>query len=1049
MFKKLTILGAVVALLFASCNSGNKQQKDIAALRAKHAQYLANSPFNNTAVLSKAERKKLGIPPNKYLERQWELTINPEIGRPTPEKLWDIRKDVRNRWQNRNVPGTVDIPWIERGPGNVGGRTKAVMFDPADPTHKRVFAGGVSGGLWINDDITNPNSEWHLTSLPHNLAVTSISYDPANPQNMFVGTGESYTSGAVNGNGIWRSTDGGQTWEHVFGGKSGDTQFVTNATLSITSPNALQGDYVAVNAAFGDVDYNNFTGNLVLVDDGSANPTLACNALVNGAAISGNIAVIERGTCYFVDKVKNAQNAGAIGVLMINNVDGSPIIMGGTDATITIPSVMISKADGAAILNALNNSTTISVNITNNHTDFAMGYIVPGITHINDIVARNNNGVTEIYATAGDSYYADASLFTVMGHGYQGVYKSTDNGTTWQQVALPLDPDGNHYTPFDLEIAADNKIWLTTTRGTVTGAAQGAIMSSDDGNTFNVVLPVQNIGRMELAVSKSDPGKMYLIAVQYSGAGGTPLGLKTTDGFVSDISAMTNPSDGDLGGSDFTNGQSFYDLFIEVDPNNDDVVYIGGIDIFKSTDGGNQWNQISSYYGNTSSNIIHPDQHGIAFADSQHILFGNDGGVAYTDNGGNTIVHRNNKFNVTQFYHMAVAPTTAFNGDYFMAGAQDNGTQLFENAPQSVANSTTTQGGDGAYCFFDQDGTDKYRISNYVYNGNIRLYDYTIQYWKTVNSEYTSHGDFINQEALDSHLNILYSNYSSRTSSGNTYAIRRYSNLLGSINKQTIQDPSMNSFPTALTVSPYTTNASKLFVGLQNGKLLRVDNAQSTPQFTDITGSEFVGSISDIEFGQNENEIYVTIFNYGVTNIFYSNDGGATWVSKEGDLPDMPVNTIMPNPLNPNEVIIGTDLGIWATPNFNDANPNWYPTRNGMTDVKVTDLELRDDNMVFASTYGRGVFSGQFTSDTNAVNEVETVQVNVYPNPAAAYLNVKLPVSLNTTAYVFDVNGREVLKQTVNNADRLSFDLRGLSKGYYFVKLKNGKTNYVAKFIKQ
>jgi len=1048
MLKKFTFLLAVLSLVLTSCNS-NTHKNEVAKLRAKHAQHLANSPFNKTQELSKAERKKLGIPPNKYLERQWELTMNPRVGRPTTENLNVIRQQVKERFQNRNVPGTNAIPWIERGPGNVGGRTKAVLFDPADPTHKRVFAGGISGGLWVNDDITNPNSEWQLTSLPHNLAVSSITYDPNNTQNMFIGTGESYTGGAVNGNGIWRSTDGGQTWSNVFGGQSGDAQFISNATLSISSPPSLQGDYYAVSAAFGDIDYSSFSGNLVLVDDGSANPTLACDALVNGSAVNGNIAVIERGTCYFVDKVKHAQDVGAIGVLMINNVSGGPIIMGGDDASITIPSVMISKADGVAILDALNNSTPVSVTITNNHTDFAMGYLVPGITHINDIVARDNNGVTEIYASAGDSYYSNASAFTVMGYGSKGVYKSTDNGATWQELNIPLDPDGKKYTPFDLEISADNKIWLTTTGSIVDGTANGALLSSTDGQNFNVIIPATNIGRTELAVSKTDPGKMYMLTIQISGTSRTVIGLKTNDGFVANFTPFNMPSDGDLGGSDFTNGQSFYDLFIEVDPNDDNTLYVGGIDIFKSTNGGSNWTQISSYYGSTSSNVIHPDQHGITFADSDHILFGNDGGVAYSANAGTTIVHRNNKYNVTQFYHMAVAPTTVFSGDYFMAGSQDNGTQLFENAPLSVADSDMTQGGDGAYCFFDQDGTDKYRISNYVYNGNIRLYDYTIQYWKTVNSEFSNHGDFINQEALDSHLNILYSNYSTRSASGNTYALRRYSNLLGTISKQNIQDPMMNSFPTALKVSPFTTTSSKLFVGLQNGKLLKVENANLSPVFTDISGADFVGSISDIEFGQTENDIFITIFNYGVQSIFYSNDGGATWVNKEGDLPDLPVNTIMQNPLNTNEVIIGTDLGVWATPNFYDANPNWYPTRNGMTDVKVTDIELRDDNMVFASTYGRGVFSGQFTADAGSVNENNRINVTVYPNPASDFIQVKLPVSITATAYVYDINGRQVASQSVENSDHVKFGINNLSKGYYFVKLQNGKTNYTGKFIKK
>ncbi len=1049
MFKKFILLWAVAAMVFASCSTDNNRTK-VVELRQKHAQFLANSPFRNTKTLTKAERKKLGVPPNKYLERQWELTMNPKIGRPTPEKLRVLQKQIKSNANNKSVPGQFSNAWIERGPGNVGGRTKALLFDPNDPTHKRVFAGGVSGGLWVNNDITNPNSAWQNTSLPHNLAVSSITYDPNNTQNMFVGTGESYTGGAVNGNGIWRSTDGGQTWENVFGGQDGDAQFMSNATVTINSPANLQGDLVAVMAAFGNTTFNDFSGNLVLADDGSANPTLACNPLTNAAAINGNIAVIERGTCYFVDKVKNAQNAGAIGVLMINNVPGTPIIMGGSDATITIPSVMISKADGQAILNALNSSTAINATITNNHTDISLGYLVPGITHINDIVTRDNNGVTEIYASAGDSYYADASLFTVMGEGYQGVYKSTDNGATWQQVTMPATPDGTTYTPFDLEIAADNKIWLTTTRSTVHGTTNGALLSSTDGNSFNVVLPANNTGRMELAVSKTDPGKMYMLVVQYTGSSSSVLGLKTTDGFVSSVTTFNTPSDGDIGGSNFTNGQAFYDLFIETDPNNDDTIFVGGIDLFKSTNGGSSWTQISSYYGSTSSNIIHPDQHGIAFADSQHILFGNDGGVAYSGNGGTTIQHRNKNYNVTQFYHMAVAPTSAFSGDYFMAGAQDNGTQLFENAPQQVSNSVETQGGDGAYCFFDQDGTDRYRISNYVYNGNIRLYNYDIQYWKTVNVESTQHGDFINQEALDSNLNILYSNYSSLTSSGYTYAIRRYSNLLGTtISKYTIQDPLLHSFPTALKVSPFTTNSSKLFVGLQNGNLLKVENANTSPSFSDITGADFVGSISDIEFGQNEDEIFVTFFNYGVKNIYYTNDGGATWTSKEGDLPDMPVNCIMRNPLNTDEVIIGTDLGIWATPNFNDANPNWYPTYNGMSDVKVTDIELRDDNKVFASTYGRGIFSGEFTATQNAVNNQNLVQVNVYPNPATDIINVSVPVELHTIAHVYDLNGREILRQEVNGGNNIQFDVSNLTKGYYVVKLQNGKTRYTAKFLKK
>ena len=113
--------------------------------------------------------------------------------------------------------------------------------------------------------------------------------------------------------------------------------------------------------------------------------------------------------------------------------------------------------------------------------------------------------------------------------------------------------------------------------------------------------------------------------------------------------------------------------------------------------------------------------------------------------------------------------------------------------------------------------------------------------------------------------------------------------------------------------------------------------------------------------------------NYNVTSIWYTSNGTSatpTWVNKEGNFPDIPVRCILQNPLLPTtEVIVGSDLGVWFTNNFNAASPTWYQSYNGMRNVKVTDLDLRNDNVVFAATYGRGVFSGTFT---NAVLNNET-----------------------------------------------------------------------------
>jgi hypothetical protein len=121
--------------------------------------------------------------------------------------------------------------------------------------------------------------------------------------------------------------------------------------LRINSPAGIADDYTVGLATFGaPLSSTPVTQSVVLANDGDAYPTNACEALVNGAAIAGKIALVDRGTCAFTVKVKNAQNAGAIGVIVADSIPGCPPLgLGGTDPTVTIPSVRISQADGALI----------------------------------------------------------------------------------------------------------------------------------------------------------------------------------------------------------------------------------------------------------------------------------------------------------------------------------------------------------------------------------------------------------------------------------------------------------------------------------------------------------------------------------------------------------------------------------------------------------------------------------------------------------------------------------------------------------------------------
>jgi hypothetical protein len=877
-------------------------------LREKHRHFLRNSPFKETKQLSKKERKSMGIPPNPYNERQWELTMNPNLGLPTPEKAFKLQKELRASRQYRPnaVPGqTPEMAWTERGPNNLGGRTRGLVFDPNDATRETVLAGGVSGGLWRNTKISDKANSWELLDIPENLAISVIAYDPNDTNTIYVGTGESYTFGTVVGNGVWKSTNNGQTWTHVFGGATG----VTTSTGS------------------GQVE-------------------------------------------------------------------------------------------------------------------------VHGQFYVNDLVIRNNNGNSEVYVGIGSNYSKDILTSTSLGINQYGLFKSTNDGGNWLKIDIKTEPNYNdRFEPNDIEIDDNGNIWIGTTRN-VYGLGGGAILKSNDGNTFQAMHAITNGARTEIEITQN---KIYVLAEIKNSDPPVSI-LRTEDGFSTSPTQLPLPNDADDGipANDFTRGQAFYDLMIEADPNNEDVVYVGGIDLFKSTNSGDSWTQISKWSNNNNLNdlnvsLVHADQHAMAFADSDRLIFGHDGGVSYSDDGGNTFGDRIKNYRTAQFYTLGVAPTDAFPGyDVFLAGSQDNGTHYLKDEVGDLSSSTEIKGGDGAYSFFSSDPNKVYLVGNYVYNRNISLYNFSTRTWTKINKEGGSNGDFINPQALDSNLDILYSNYTPPYSSN--YRIRRYANLLNSPNtvdnKTILTNALLNASPTAFTVSPHTTNSSLLLAGLENGRLLKIENAETdNPVWNDISGQEFVGSISDVEFGLLDQEIYVTFYNYGINNnIFYTSDGGVSWIGKEGDFPDIPVRSILKNPLNQEEVIIGTDLGVWFTDNFSDASPNWQQAYNGMSNVKVTDIDLKDDNMAFAATYGRGVFSGLFTAESLSVEKTLNKNKSFITRNSVGEYHLHFGGNAPQIDYaIFNLMGQQIQSHTkvdTTNSETISLDNYGLSSGVYLVQIR-------------
>ena len=1047
MKKKLFFSIVLFAAIAFTYNAFTKQTQ-IEILREKHVDFLAESPFKETLKLSKKERKAIELTPNKFYERQWELTLNPATGKPEPEKLLALQERLRKDRLFSKVPGDGSNSWTERGPDNQGGRTRAIMFDPNDVNGKRVFAGGVSGGLWLNTDITDANSAWSEVGIPANLAVSVITHDPNNTMTFYVGTGESYTNGDANGNGVWKSTNGGQTWARIFGGEPGETYVIPDTGIdtgdvkvTVNSPSSIAGDYFGLSGSFG-ADLTPISGTLVLVDDGSGNPNEGCSSLTNGAAISGNIAVVYRGSCNFSSKALNAQNEGALAVIVVNNLSGPAVGMASGDDgdQVTIPTFMLSQADGQAIINELASGVTVDLETITLVRDYSGYTAKPGVQHINDIKVRDiGGGNSEIYIAAGTAYYRGVFL----GPEDFGLFKSVNSGDSWSKLELA------EAIPNDIEIGADNAVWVATTNNSF-GDEAGEIFSSTDGTTFALKHKVADGLRTQIAVSRTNASLLYVLV----GTSSAPVEIIYTDDAFATTTSVSLPNDADNGipADDFTRGQAFYDLMIEVDPNNDNVAYVGGIDLFKTTDSGGTWEQISKWSNNNnlaSLNVsqVHADQHALTFLNnsSSIMMFSNDGGVYYSNDAGVNITSRSKNYNTLQFYKGAIGQEVGAN-EKLLAGAQDNGSQLINNASAGINSANKVTGGDGAYCFIDKD--NEYMITSYVYNNFYYLNYATGAQVYSIDSDSNS-GDFINPSALDSNTNNLYTN----GSSGTTYQINRYSLASTSATKYILSDALLDAAPTVFKPLASTFFHKNVMVGTENGKLFTIKFNDSSATWTEITGANFVGSISSIALGDTEQEIYITFYNYGVSSVFYSSNGGASWQDKEGDFPDISIRAIMANPLNSNEVIIGTDLGVWGTDNFSDASPNWMQAYNGMKDVPVHSFDLRTaDNTVLAATHGRGLFTGQFTSEpsTLSIDNIEFDEAfSVYPTVSKGNITVFAKSSLGKVKMnIFDISGRQV-----HNED-LDFGLQekqkvslNLNSGIYFVNLIDGNGKKSSKKI--
>lgn len=744
------------------------------------------------------------------MEMEFELTKDPATNTVPRERLYASWAETQRRLQNISTrAGINEIVWEERGPSNVGGRTRAMLLDANDPSGNTMFAGGVSGGLWKTTNIASPTPQWApVDDLFDNLAVSAIAQDPSNPNIMYFGTGEGwFNADAMRGLGIWKSTDGGQTW---------------NRLASTAIP-----------------------------------------------------------TFYYCQKLV----VDATGAVFVS----------------TSSAGLVRSLDGG------NTWTTV----------LGLGTF------------SNQSEATDIELASNGDMYVALGIFS------QGrVWKSMNRGDTWTQL--------------------------------------------------NAGLPASGYDRVEIASAPSDPNRIYLLL--QDGSTNQCEGIYRSNNAGVSFTSVNNPAA--IGMSSFTRNQAWYDLICAVDPNDPNTLMIGGVDLLRSTNGGNSWTQVSQWFGGGGLQYVHADQHEILYGSSSIVYFGNDGGVWRSSNGGVTITDRNDAYNITQFYSCAIHPDKDEN--YFIGGAQDNGTQRVTSATFGPA--FEVSGGDGSFAHIDEDEPN-IQMSGFTYQN----YVITTNNWNSANGagDGSQNGAFINPTDYDSETNILYCAHRS----GNFY---RISGIGGGRSEDQIAIAAFGG-GTVRHVMVSQNIANRVFFGLSNGRVIRVDNADSpNPVGVQInTAGGPRGSIScvAIENG-NDNHLLVTSSNYGTVSVWETFDAGGTWTDKEGDLPDMPVRWAMFSPVNSNTALLATELGVWATEDLAATSVEWIPNAT-IPNTRVSMLQSRASGTILAGMYGRGFY----TTSSLEIPSLEMVNSQILVKEASdagrfenceGYTEVMIPIVISS-----------------------------------------------------
>jgi photosystem II stability/assembly factor-like uncharacterized protein len=673
--------------------------------------------------------------------------------------------------------------------------------------------------------------------------------------------------------------------------------------------------------------------------------------------------------------------------------------------------------------------TTFSGNGVYKSTNAGTSWTNIGLTDCGVIsrVQVAKNSPNTIYAAAmGKPFTRDAN---------RGLYKTTNGGTTWTKVLFINNETGitdmvvNPTNPQEIYVASwtchrsylENKRFSTECK---------ILKTTNGGTTWAVVqggLPVGEVrSRIGLGMCASQPNVLY--AVYCDSTFALSDFYKTTDSGAN----WTTPDMVNIDAAIYRNFGWYFGQ-VRVNPTNPDEVSLLGVNMYSSTDGGNNW------FGSTpdwSTYEVHADKHSMVYTNTGNIILGTDGGIykadVITDNSGGNIWADIENIPCTQFYHVAHNPN---NPSTYHGGAQDNGSTT-GNAG-AINDWVRNYGGDGFQTRFHP--TDANIVYYETQNGNVNC---------GALGAYMPNGDAAN-ERTNWNTPYILSPHNPSTLYYGSQSLHK--SIDGGVTLTSIS-PDLTapvtwlpSTHTITSIDESRITQGKIFVGTGNGFVWRTLNGGTSWDSVHQNGLPRRYLTSIVASPTNTNRVFVSFSGYKLNDntplIYRSDNNGNTWTSIKANLPNFVINDIfvMPN-RNDQIIFIGTDAGVYGTLN---AGASWERLGTNMPLIPINDIEYNPTlNTLIAGTYARSILSYPMaTVLPTLAAETPLLKVNTFPNPTADVLNFSLSAEnlLGASLDVWDMKGRKIItKPTIENT---SLDVADLPKGIYIlnIQLKNGK----------